>query len=204
MNEKQWEILMQSLGIEETQETYGELYKAYSEKHRHYHTVNHIKDCLEKFDSIKHFADDSAAIEVAIWFHDAVYKPFSSKNELDSSNWAASFLSQNNVEKTFTDRVHKLIMATRHDTQSLEHDSSLLIDIDLSILGEEEEKYRQFEKDVRKEYRWVPFFVYRKKRCAILNSFLNRKRIFSNIMFYELYEERARINIKEAIKMLQG
>ncbi len=193
---------MQSLDLPSAHEVYQELFESYSERHRHYHTVNHIDDCLQKLDWAKHLANDARAIEIAIWFHDAIYKPFSSSNELDSANWAWTFLSQQNISQSFVDLVHRLIMATLHNAQNLEHDALLLVDIDLSILGEQEESYQQFEKDVRKEYRWVPSLIYRKKRCDILSSFVARERIFSNQDFFDRYEERARINLGKTIKML--
>lgn len=202
MNENRWRTLTQSLGLPPTPETFQTLQNYYSEKHRHYHTAKHIDDCLEKLDATKHFASEPDEIEVAIWFHDAIYKPFSSKNELRSAAWAQSFLFQHGADNTRAERVYALIMATQHNTSTSSNDSSLLVDIDLSILGVEGNQYRQYENDVRKEYRWVPYFIYRKRRSSILRSFLNRDRIYSIEYFYDHYEKPARVNIQNALSVL--
>ncbi len=195
---------MHSLGLQSANEVYQKLYESYSESHRHYHTVKHITDCLQKLDWIKHHSKNLKAIEIAIWFHDAIYKPFSSNNEVNSANWAKEFLSQHGIDKAFIDQVHRLIMATLHNSQNLEHDALLMVDIDLSILGEQKEIYQKFEKDIRREYLLVPPPIYRKKRRAILHSFIARKRIYSNEDFFNRYEENAHINLEAAIKMLGG
>ena len=70
---------------------------------------------------------------MAIWFHDAIYKPLSSNNEIDSANWANNFLSQHDIDQTFVDKVYRLIMATLHNSQNLEPDALVMVDIDLSL-----------------------------------------------------------------------
>lgn len=204
MNKDRWKELMQSLGFSNDIETYQALYRAYSEKHRHYHTINHITDCLAKLDSARYLASEVAEVEIAIWFHDAVYKPLSSSNERNSADWAKSFLLKQGADNKRVERVHQLIMATLHNAPASSKDAMLLVDIDLYILGAEKEAYQQFEKDVRKEYKWVPYFLYRKRRSEILDSFLKRERIFSNEYFYEYYEQTARMNLKTAVSMLRG
>lgn len=202
MNLDRWRILMRSLGVGDSLNTYEAITNAYSEKHRYYHTESHIDDCLGKFDMSRGLAIEEHEVELAIWFHDAVYEPLSSDNELKSADWAQSFLIDSGAKQGLADRVHKLIMATLHAVEAADGNARLLVDIDLSILGEVETIYDQFEKSVRKEYALVPEFLFRKKRVEILNSFLARNRIYSNNFFYQRYEERARKNIKGAISKL--
>lgn len=80
----------------------------------------------------------------------------------------------------------------------------MLVDIDLAILGADSATYDMFENGVRKEYRWVPSFLYRPKRVAILREFLNRTRIFHNETFYSEREQQARLNLSSAIAVLLG
>ena len=202
MDETQWLSLMSRLGFADNLGTYSQLQSKYNEKHRHYHNCSHIKATLDLLDRTKELADDYNSIEIALWFHDAIYKTFSSTNELDSANWAAEFLKENNADSLFIDKVHRLIMVTLHDSEPTDNDEKLIIDIDLSILGCESKLYEQFETWVRREYKLIPSFIYKKRRKEILGRFLDRDRIYSHDYFFETLENSARENLKNAIKKL--
>lgn len=202
MNKVQWLDLMTRLKFEENLVTYTKLQNSYNEKHRHYHNSKHIEAMLKHLENAKELAEDYEAIEIAIWFHDAIYKIFSSSNESDSANWAAKFLKENNASDDFIKKVHKLIMATLHNATSTDNDEQLLVDIDLSILGSSPEIYSEFEKQVRKEYRLIPDFIYKRKRKEVLSSFLERKQIYSHNDFFNLLESKAKSNLKNAINHL--
>lgn len=74
-----------------------------------------------------------------------------------------------------------------------------MVDLDLTILGSDPQKYNQFESGVRKEYQWVSSFLYRNKRKEILKGFLARDRIYNSNFFFDQMELQARGNIKAAI-----
>ena len=67
------------------------------------------------------------------------------------------------------ERIHSLIMATQHNGIVQDKDQKLIVDIDLTILGASPEIYDEFERNVRKEYKMVPTFIYRKKRKELFN-----------------------------------
>lgn len=115
---------------------------------------------------------------------------------------ARVFLVRYGCTSEITERIYNLIMATAHTTQIGTRDEKLITDIDLAILGSEESRYQIFEKAVRKEYRRVPMFLYKKKRKEILTSFLERERIFDNELFFQEFEENARRNLESAIARL--
>ena len=62
--------------------------------------------------------------------------------------------------------------------------------------------YDQFERNIRKEYRFVPAFIYRKKRKQLLQGFLAQDSIYYLDDFKSKYEEQARDNIARAIAWL--
>ncbi len=199
MNVDQWKILMQKLGVAEHMEMYAVLKEKYSESHRYYHTSEHIKFCLTLFESYRQLATHPEEVELAIWFHDAVYNIFSSTNERDSAKLAADFLRSAGLGSELITRVSELIMATSHGTPLANSDQALIVDIDLSVLGCSPQSYKEFEVAVRKEYKKIPFFLFKKGRKKILNGFLQRERIYSFPECHQRYEAQARENIANAI-----
>jgi predicted metal-dependent HD superfamily phosphohydrolase len=202
MDLKRWINLMHNMGLPASTECYESLLAAYSESHRHYHNVKHIESMLAHFDCVSDTLQQPFELELAIWFHDAVYDPFSSTNEQDSANWAKDFLLRVNYQEAGAGRVYEHIMATMHTAKNTDQHERLIVDIDLSILGSSREQYDEFEKNIRKEYRLVPGFIYHAKRKQILNMFLSLPRIYSTDYFHEKYEELARANLRRALKLL--
>ena len=202
MNYKRWLQLMSGLGLNENSTTFNNLVKAYSEPHRRYHTLEHIGAMLKHFDCIKHIVQAPLLVELGIWFHDAIYQPFSSSNEADSADWAYRFLKENNAPESDAQCVFNLVMVTQHNSMPADNDQAILVDIDLSILGCESETYEQFEKDIRFEYKRVPYFLYKKKRKEILKQFLDRETIYQTAFFRDKYERRARSNMELALHKL--
>lgn len=202
MNEERWQNLMLAMRLKPSTNCFNELVSAYNEKHRHYHTQKHIEAMLKHFDNTKNLAKAPLEIELAIWFHDAIYKPFSSSNELDSANWARDFLLEQNYSQDGIDRIHKMIMSTLHNGQAKAADEQLIVDIDLTILGTTESVYDEFERNVRKEYKLVPWLIYKRKRKEILEGFLQQENIYKTSFYQERFEDQARINLSRAIQAL--
>ena len=202
MNQSRWTSLMIRLDCSTNLDTHSKLLLAYREKHRAYHTLDHIEACMRWLDEVRDAAECADELELALWFHDAIYKPFSSSNEQDSARWAGDFLRRNGASGKRIDAVSRLIMATVHDAAPEPGDASLMVDIDLSILGAKPDVYDEFEVAVRKEYKRVPGFLFRKKRRALLQTFLDRDRIFHHAHFHDRLEDPARSNLGRAIEIL--
>ncbi len=176
---------------------------ASSEPHRAYHNLDHIADCFAQLSLSPEAPREPIELHAAIWFHDVIYKPFSATNEADSAAWAKESLESGGMAPMRAERVAKLILATQHPHEPVDADTYLLIDIDLSILGRGPDVYRQYEANIRREYRWVPGPLYRRKRVEILGRFLERTSIYSTDAFHERYEAPARENLRAAIASLQ-
>ena len=64
---------------------FQELIARYCEPHRKYHTVRHLDECFAKLVEIRALAQRPAEVELALWFHDAVYEQRSHDNEAKSA-----------------------------------------------------------------------------------------------------------------------
>ncbi len=199
---ERWNAAMSTLGLSANESTHDALIKAYSEKHRAYHTLVHLKACFHHLDALNLSKERAAVLELAFWFHDAIYKPFSSTNEEDSAKWAKLFMMQNDIPQDRITHVFDLIILTKTHSNPVTNDAAIILDIDLSILGATPVIYDQYEKDIRREYKRVPYFLYKKKRKEILYSFLNMRRIYTREKFYEAWEEQARENLSNTIENL--
>ncbi len=204
MTAARWRALMRAFGFAGNGDTFHALRAAYAEAHRHYHTGEHVGECLDLLDACAAEAERPHEIELALWFHDAVYRPLSGDNERRSAEWAARFLTSNEADRGVVERMRDLILATRHSAPPTGKDASLLLDIDLAILGADDVRFDAFEVAVRREYRLVPGFLYRNERHRVLAGFLRRPRIYLNEAFYAEREQRARANLARAMAQLSG
>ncbi|MDR7068676.1 putative metal-dependent HD superfamily phosphohydrolase [Pseudoxanthomonas japonensis] len=175
---------------------FARLKAAYAEPQRHYHTLQHLGECLSAFDAVHAQGEHPHEVELALWFHDAVYDIKGHDNELRSADWARDALRDAGVDASPAQRVHDLIMATRHTAVPSGQDEQLLVDIDLSILGAERARFDEYEQQIRKEYAYVPGFLFRRKRREILKGFLDRPAIYSTPDFHAALEARARDNLR--------
>ncbi len=181
---------------------FSELVDHYSESHRHYHNLHHVNGCLEGLDQIGHLLNDPFSIETAIWFHDVIYDPKSSKNEARSAEYAKDFLAATSVNPTVITKIIHLIHLTQHPSNPNTNDEKYLIDIDLSTLGAEESQYDRYEVWIRQEYAYVPTFLYKKGRRKLLKAFLDCDHIYRTRYFRERLEVKARDNIHRALESL--
>lgn len=180
---------------------FDELLQAYRQQQRHYHTLQHLGECLQLHTESAHLAQHPADIGLALWFHDAVYDVHATDNEARSADWAAAALHTAGASTATQQHVHALIMATEHTAAPMAGDAALLADIDLAILGAAPARFAEYERQIRQEYAWVPEDVFTEKRQAVLHSFNARPRIYSTDLFYDRLEAPARANLKQALGM---
>ena len=191
-----WLRFSSQLSIEQdvSQTLLNTLITAYKEPQRAYHTVQHIAECLAHFQNIQSSLNDSIAVETAIWFHDAVYDPKASDNELQSAELMKSvcneFLSEQQIEK-----VYQWIIATQKHQPSDDHDLNSLLDIDLAILGSNAERFAEYQQQIQFEYAWVESDVYKVKRKQVLQQFEQMNPIYQTRWCRYHYEKQAKISL---------
>ncbi len=191
------------IGAQPSFSIFDELKAVYTEPGRYYHTDKHIAECLAYLQDLRHQATHPAEIEVALWFHDAVYDTRRPDNEERSAEWAVKFLGASKVGQVIRDRIARLIMVTQtHDPYDA--DTALMTDIDLSILGAQPHVFEQYDTDIRREYSWVPDEQFRQGRVQVLNNFLERAEIYKTSYFLAKYEQQARLSLRNKIEQISS
>ena len=195
-----WHQAWQALGVAAPDDALcSELQRRYAEPQRHYHTMQHLRECLGWFEREKALAEHPGEVALALWFHDAVYDVHAHDNEARSAHWAREALRAAGAGEAAAERVHALVMATCHDAVPEGRDAELLIDIDLSILGAERSRFDEYEQQVQREYAFVPPEVRLPRRRAILQRFLDRDAIYTTPRMHAQLEARARENLRRSI-----
>jgi predicted metal-dependent HD superfamily phosphohydrolase len=200
-----WRQAWQDAGVAQADEgLHRGVIACWSEPHRHYHTLQHLGECMTQFGEVRAMAEHPGEVALGLWFHDAFYEPRRDDNELRSADWASSCIAKAGAGAEVAQRVHSLIMQTRHKIPPEDADAQLLVDIDLSILGAPAQRFDESDLQVRAEYSHVADAAYREGRRAILQSFLARPRLYSTDYFHSRLEERARVNLQRALARLDG
>ena len=203
----QWLKAWRDLGVPDSPELhrlYRDVLLRYSEPHRHYHTGQHLAECFEKVQHIISLAEHPAEVRVGLWFHDAIYDTRRHDNEQQSADWACSAAREMGANAASAQRIHDLIMFTRHSAAPVGVDAHVLVDADLSILGALPERFQEYEAQVRREYAWVPDEMFRSTRAQILKELLGRSHLYSTAYFQERYEAQARRNLQHSLQYLEG
>ena len=181
---------------------HAEVLARYREPQRHYHTAQHLDECFERWPEVRAHAEHPAEVELALWFHDAIYDTHRTDNEALSASLALGSALGLGVSQDSAQRISDLILCTRHAVAPEGADAEALIDVDLSILGAAPQRFDEYELQVRQEYAWVPDEAFRERRAEILRQFLARRYIYSTGVFRERYEPRARANLVRSLAIL--
>ncbi|HOX95859.1 MAG TPA: N-methyl-D-aspartate receptor NMDAR2C subunit [Candidatus Woesebacteria bacterium] len=175
----------------------------YSHPQRGYHNLdNHIQHCLKEFDAVKHLAINPKALELAIWFHDAIYDTKIHGIEEMCADLAFSTCRTAHLSVGFSQKVSDLVLATRHIEEPLDIDAQLICDIDLSPLGLPQIDFDQNSVFIREEYGWVSNADFAKGRMNILKKYLDRRSLYITKYFQNKYGEQARQNLLRSMAEL--
>lgn len=184
----------------------------YGEHQRRYHTFAHVLDVLGTLDEL--FADpvspeiataDRRAIRAAGWFHDVVYDPTQPDNEARSAQHARDTLTALGLGTEAVEEVARLIELTAgHEVADGDVNGMLLADADLAILGAAPDRYERYTGEIRAEYAHVPDEQFRRGRALVLESFLQRPRLYLTVAGAERFDELARENLRVELEALRA
>ncbi len=219
-----WVRLMDKYGISpaDAYPVFDRLAAAHSEPARHYHTLEHVAEMLRVAGRLLEPANDGDAIQLAVWFHDAVHDPRAKDNEARSAELMMDALAPFSLPAGLIQHVAEMILATDHlpPLAATNHlpplarggrggadliaaaDTAVLLDADLAILAADEWRYLKYAEAIRNEYAWVDDAAYRTGRAAVLQAFLDRPRIYRTARFHDMGDGPARRNMAAEIGRL--
>ncbi|MEU7065417.1 hypothetical protein [Streptomyces sp. NPDC046161] len=179
------------------------LLAAWAEPQRRYHTTAHLADVLARIDVLAPHAQDPAAVELAAWFHDAVYRPDRSENEERSAALAERALPELGIDAARTAEVARLVRLTvTHDPAPGDTNGEVLCDADLAVLAGSPDAYAAYVAAVRAEYGFVPDDAFRDGRAAVLRQLIGLPRLFRTPYGTAHWEATARRNLAAELAAL--
>lgn len=178
---------------------YADLRRLFEQGYRRYHTMDHIQDCVRRMDEVSKFLDDRDAVELALWFHDAVYETGAATNERKS---AELFLSlSEGARPAFRRRVCGLITATRHIGRVHGNDRRFIVDIDLAGFGAPWDEFMRQGALLREESAQSDKKYYA-GQVFFLSQLQKRSRFFATDYFRDRFEATARDNLRRLLEEL--
>ncbi len=178
------------------------LHKAYTERHRYYHNLEHILSVCEYLDEHLVYQSyvDQCTVFMAALYHDFYYVVGSKDNEKHSAYSAVLALDANPGMKVDALQVKRLINLTALHTED-QHVSRLegiFLDADLHTLGNED-SYKHSQTIKQECLTACSPMHYNVGRKQFLTAMLARKQIF---YLDRWREQTARLNLQIELDML--
>ncbi len=210
--------LWQRLGVDYTPDlaTAGDvLIAAYDAQGRAYHNKTHLQDVLQKLDWAREALPQSGdmgtmpvaeqhrlfdTIELALWYHDAVYDAKAADNEAQSRDLLLHDAKKFGLAPMIADAAASLIDLTADHKKASTLEERIMMDCDLSILGAPADIFSTYDRGIRQEYNHIPAPIYKAARRLVLAGFLNQPQIFKTTAFHDRLETAARENLRAATK----
>jgi predicted metal-dependent HD superfamily phosphohydrolase len=201
--EDEWARDMAALGIaaDNAAPVFDEIRSQYASSLRHYHGLTHLRALLDLLQTYSPQPPGSPA-RLAIWWHDAIYDPLSSQNEVESAILAQSHLTQLGAKATVIERVCLLIEATKNHFSAPSFGSDdVFLDADIAILGAPHDVYMNYTKQIRAEYEMVPEPLFSMGRKQFLQNATKRPRIFKTDIYENAFGAQARANLARELEI---
>lgn len=167
--------------------------KHYSQKHRFWHTIEHLNHMMENRTNNPFYY--SLEFRLAVLFHDIYYDPRSNQNEEKSCDFFNKTLNEYKynllVSDSVVEKVNKLILATKTPEKHLgkKTDEGLFVEKDFDIFNTNSlNEIMKYEDAISKEYQYVGYTEYKRKRLEFLRQPFIQKRFGKNNLYHYLIE----------------
>ena len=190
----------------------------YTERHRAYHSWQHVAGLFEKLGEFSDLSTRADIIAMSAFWHDVVYRTQNHEgtprpdyeNVRDSAELFRKYTLLNQPDAA---AVYDLIMATanhlqaRADTQhyaGFAGDLDLFLDLDLSSLASPWEQFVEHLNAIRYEFSWVPELGFYSKQIQILENFAKDDvQLYRRAETREKWRDTARANLMRCITELK-
>lgn len=192
-----WRQIWEDIAPQKLPPDFQQIAGAYQQSHRHYHTLQHLHECFLWWSRCRDLMQTPNEVALALFYHDVVYDPKRSDNELQSAKWMQEHL-QHYLSEPQLERLYQWILATAEHQlpeNAPADDLVWVLDIDLGILSADAERFQEYERQIRLEYRHVPLLIYRYKRRQVLKHFAKASPLFHTDYFRTHLEAAAKINL---------
>ena len=181
-----------------TADSFDQLHAAWRTGRRHYHELGHLVACLGELDAAAVEPACADLVELALWYHDAIYEPGASDCEPRSAELLIAHAAALAIPASSARRAADLVLATAHTRCAAprgDRATDLIVDIDLAILGRDVLSFMDFEYSVEEEYAPSSRFAFRIARGRFLASLLAAPTLYRTEQFRARYEQPARAQL---------
>ncbi len=159
----------------------------YDESWRYFHTRKHLEYIISKITILERNSDEKEVdiLYLSTLFHDAVYLPWSNKNEEDSAKLFTKYWDNYSLikDKYIFDKVVEDILDTKtHSKESRFNFYDMYV-----VIGEKDVNVLlEWENGIFKEYSFVPYNTYKTERIKFLNNWIDKN---NSLLFLKNYVE---------------
>ena len=197
----------------------SQLTTLYTQPHRKYHNINHINDCLAELEQyqidhpdVRNFnLNQLNWCEKALWYHDAIYNPYSKQNEelsallFEDAN--PGYLGFNVVSDTILLTAEHL---KTHDFSRMDETDpevslvqKIVLDIDLSGFGKDRLVFAMNGMNIRHEYYRTSIRDFLDGRMGFYEALVKRPTLYYTKYFNDKYHEQSRHNIEWEMNVIK-
>jgi len=182
-----------------------ELVAAYADPSRGYHDTRHLGEVLDRLHELAGHgaAYDPMPVQLAAWFHDAVYDGERDAEER-SAAWAEDALAGVAPAPVVSEVARLVRLTETHSPDDADANGCALSDADLGILAAPRERYDEYVAAVRREYAHLPDEVFSAGRADVLRSLSEKPQLFHTAYARQRWEAAARANVERELGTLGG
>jgi predicted metal-dependent HD superfamily phosphohydrolase len=181
----------------------ADLAAAYADPSRGYHDTRHLTEVLDRLEELASHgaAYDATPVELAAWFHDAVYDGERDAEER-SATWAEDALATVAPAAVVAEVARLVRLTETHTPDDGDANGCALSDADLGILAAPRQRYDQYVAAVRREYAHLDDAVFDAGRAEVLRGLAAKPHLFHTAYARERWEAAARANLERELETL--
>ncbi|HYG91988.1 MAG TPA: hypothetical protein VD859_00265 [Nocardioides sp.] len=179
------------------------LLAAYADPARGYHDTRHLAEVLDRLAQLAAAGTtyDAVPVQLAAWFHDAVYDGERDAEER-SATWAEESLPGLVGDATAAEVARLVRLTESHRPADDDANGCALSDADLGILAAPQQRYDEYVAAVRAEYAHLDDDQFRAGRATVLRDLAAKPRLFHTGHGLAQWEEPARRNVERELAAL--